>query len=1732
MTELKNYVLTEEIGRSLQAIVYSGYQVQQPDMPLTIKLLKLQIGADEQIRYLEQKVERLRILQDPRTITPLRLEAEAEQHFLVHPQQRGETLDKWFNHNAITIANFMSFACELTDIIRMVHESGIIHGGIKPHNILVQNDLHNLYLTDFITPLDIRDVSHFIYDAGFVRDTLAYTSPEQTGRINHRVGFSSDLYSLGIVFYELLLNRLPFFSTDPLALIHSHLAEEPELLSNIRPVIPEQVSLIIAKLLFKEPEKRYQSASGLLADLEQCQDQFLQRGEIDTFYLGLSDYNRRVTFISKMVGRKKEAQLVLDEYDNVTQGEFRSVFISGLSGIGKTRLIQELQKPLVEHRGYFTSGKFDQYQKNIPYSSLIQALRNLMRTFLTESDEQLQQWKQIITSVSGEHGKIIIDVVPELEYIIGPQPDVPELPPVEARNRFNNELGKFLSVLASAENPLILFIDDLQWCDIATFDFLQFVFANPQDYPFIFFMGAYRHNEVDSSHPLIKLLQTIQEHDVPVNELRIEELSPKYCREMVAYILDDKEKAIASLAKFIIELTGGNPLFVSESLAYLYNENLLHLDDTHQWRWDIDNIRQSNMPTTIVDLFSAKLSTLPKDTTRVIKYAACIGNRIKPDELALILDIELPTLFDIIKPVLNLGVLLENKTDLQFVHDRVQEAVLRTISPNHRRDYHWQIGNKLLNVIPKDIDIEKQDQVFTIASHLNQGLPNNVDKHTQWLMAEINYHAGNKALGALATEAANDFFHKAQKMLPVECWHSNYNLTYNIFQKVAKTELMCGHYEASETHINVLIKNSQTDLDKAEALAGQTTSLSSIGAFQRAIETANRGLEYFDKAIPYEDEIAEHRMQSLMSDIATHQDIWQSIMKMPFTKERKSKIELAFYSELIPDLYMSGMVPQLYLSAAQSTQNCLEGGMDESVIYSFSIMGLNLGEQQQFEHAFHYQDLAHELCERHPNTFGATRGINGIVWCNMHSRSMPLEIVQYCLKGIQSGKNCGDLYNAGLNYGPLMWNLQVQGQNLKSIEDYANECLQFSNKNQLSFSVGLAEAVINGWVMPMKHGHTPEDMTAKLKKWQQDNHISSAGSYFVLLGIAQTYLGLHEQASTSLKRVEDYLTGLTDNVLKRQWFVFSAINVLQLHKQNKHSDISQTLETIAPLLKQLHVWASLGPLLRPYIAYLEAEIESITGSQESTISKINQAIVLASEQGYVLLNGHLHESLAEQLKESDTIQTRKAIQQARLCYLECHATQKTHLLAKRFPDFMPSRKTDHKKSTVPPSLPSLTLPDLDVTYLMKSALAISAETDLEQLLHKIMTVIIELSGAQHGYFISKKQGHLTSLVESHIQKQSNVTKKKVQTLERAINKKEGICLAIVNYVFRTQEKVLLENAEMLGAFTEDKMVKKLQLRSIMCVPVIKQKVLIGVLYIENRLSEGIFTEEINKMTELIIAQAAISLENAQLLQDTRQTKDELRELNETLEQRISDEIQRNRNKDILLIQQSRLAAMGEMIGNIAHQWRQPLNALGLVLTNIKDASDYDELTDDYLADSVAKGNRLVQAMSTTINDFKDFFSPEKERTIFSANDQVNHVMSLIEPNLTATSINVTINRLQDIKIDGYPNEYAQVLLNLISNAKEAIMANNVSQGKITLTIYEKENKGYVTVVDNGGGIKHGILEKVFDPYFSTKEMGTGVGLYMSQMIIQRNMGGEIKAENAGHGAKFSVITQLASPSDE
>ncbi|MGZ8214501.1 MAG: AAA family ATPase [Methylosarcina sp.] len=1686
--KLGNFIVTEKLGESLQAVVFKGYHKHVPDQTLIIKLLKLLSNWGDQSRHLRQKIERLKVLHDPRVSTPIALESYDNQYFIVQPWFAGQPLNCWIKQqDKLDLNDFFTLACTLADTLQAVHDAGITHGGIKPHNILVQPGTLTLRLTDFITPLDIRDVSHFIYDPEFVRHTLAYTSPEQTGRINYRVDFSTDLYSLGIVFYELLTGRLPFFSSDPLELIHSHLAEETPKANQLNSRIPQALADIIAKLTVKQPEKRYQSTAGLLADLIRCKKEYAATGSVSAFTIGQHDRSRRVIFISKMVGRQAESELIKQQYNEVIGGKFRSVFISGLSGIGKTRLIQELQKPLVKNRGYFTSGKFDQYQKNIPYSSLIQALRNLMRIFLTESDKRVRQWREKILAVVENNGSVIIDVLPELEFIIGRQPEVPHLPPVETRNRFNNLFGRFLACLASEDNPLVLFIDDLQWCDSATFDFLQNLFDNHEEHPFLFFMGAFRHNEVDSSHPLSKLIRRIQENHSPFAEVRVEALTDADCHEMVAYILDSSLEATANLAEFIAHLTEGNPLFVSESLAWLYNENLLNTDAEKHWHWDMKRIRDTRMPTSVVELFSSKVSKLPAKTLHILDHCACMGNRFSDEDVALVLDIRIEQLFEDLKPVLNLGMLLENKSDLQFVHDRVQEAVLRQVDPEAKPAIHWRIGNRLLQAVPAGTDLEDLDNLFTIAAHLNLGRPADMDHDLAYRLVTINFHAGNKALDALAGDAANDFFQKAHDYLPDDCWQQAYDLTFRIYQRLAKTELMRGRYERSEVLLNYLIEHAVSNLDKAEALAEQTTSLSSFGNFNKAIETANRGLAYFDKSIPEQPEVARQRMLALMAEIEQQEDVWSTILGMPFTHDRKSKIELAFYSELIPDLYMSGLVPQLYLSAAQSTLHCLHGGMDESVIYSFSIMGLNLGEQGKFELAFRYQDLAHDLCESHPNTFGATRGMNGIVWCNMHSRSHPAEIVDYCHKAIQCGKNCGDLYNAGLSYGPLMWNLQVQGKNLRLVEEAAEECLQFSHKNQLSFSVGLAEAVLAGWVAPMKPDYQPVNMNKTLARWEADNYVAASGSYFALLGFAQHYLGDYAAAAVSLQTVERYLHGLTDNVLKRLWYAFRIVNRLRWPEA---ADWPALEAEIAPLLAELETWARLGPLLKPFLAFVHAEIALAQNKLRDARNLYMDAISVAQAQNYDLLTGHLYEALAEVMTLGNLGDAKLYYGAARHMYRMCRADRKSELLQQRHP-YMAQDNAVRTEKTVAHKEPA-TLPNLDFNYLIKSALALSAEVDLNRLMHKIMSVVLESSGAQHGYLLIKEADELLVAAESHVGKKHIINRQHL-SLDRSHG---SISRAIVNYVLRTRKRILLDDAMAEGEFQNTPEVQALKLRSVLCLPVIKQNELIGLLYLENRLSSGVFTAEKTDMTELLTAQAAISLENARLLEQTRQAYTKLQENQEHM------------------LQMEKLSALGTLVGGVAHEINNPLMGI-MNFVEFAENRSTDEKSKKILNQALQQIHRIKKIVSNMLVFVHNRTTPSGKCRM---TEVIRQSLLLLEGELSKSNIAVELDASDELPaICCSADSLQQILVNLILNARDALADSQQPQIKIIVRPIEEMLE--LSVTDNGSGIPQDMQSKIFDPFFTTKPpgKGTGLGLSVIRRLVQ-DVGGNIQVESLpGHG---------------
>ncbi|MCK4798338.1 MAG: GAF domain-containing protein, partial [Spirochaetes bacterium] len=693
--------------------------------------------------------------------------------------------------------------------------------------------------------------------------------------------------------------------------------------------------------------------------------------------------------------------------------------------------------------------------------------------------------------------------------------------------------------------------------------------------------------------------------------------------------------------------------------------------------------------------------------------------------------------------------------------------------------------------------------------------------------------------------------------------------------------------------------------------------------------------------------------------------------------------------------------------------------MDESVIYSFTIMGLYLGEKGEFEKAFKYEDMAHDLCEKYPNTFGSTRGMNGIVWCNMHSRSRPADIVNYCLKAIQCGRNSGDLYNAGLLYGPLMWNLQVQGADFLKIEEYANECLEFSNKYHLYFSVHLAEAMQAGWIEPMKKDYTLTSIDKKIKCWEKDNHIASVGSYYVHIGLVHYYFGEYEKAEDYLEGVQRYLVGLTDNVLKRQWHVFKVLNALRLYeKKIKYKGKDELLAYISPLLKKVETWAKLGPLLKPYLALIYAEFERVTGDLREARSLYLDAIDLAHQYGYTFLKAYLNECLGELIEKLSDFsrfcpkyetcdKAKKAscdrwwictadvkakhryeglkslfLKEASYLYEKCHAERKKILLQEKYSEYLEEEKPVSVSSH---PIPAFKLPNIDSNYLMKSCLVIPAEIEQEALLHKIMDVVIQSSGAQHGYLIMEENNELVIRAESHI-----AEKDIVRTTSRSLEKSKDICHAIVRYVYRTREIVLLDNASEKGDFKDYPQVQALKLRSVLCLPASKQNKLIGILYLENRLADSIFTEERIKMTKLFTYQAAISLENVRLVLKMKQTEATLQRHRDHLEEIVEERTsQLHKTQEDLLIAE-RLAVLGQLSGSISHEIRNPLNVISTSTYYLnKKLNNADEKIKEHIKriEVEVKNSTAIIDSLLSLSGIKE---PHKERIdiIFILNDSI------------------------------------------------------------------------------------------------------------------------------------------------
>ncbi|MBD3887029.1 serine/threonine-protein kinase PknK [Phormidium tenue FACHB-886] len=874
MIALAGVAIQSQIYESSASLVYRGIR-EEDGRAIIAKVLKQDYPSPQDLTRYRQEYEISRSLNLEGVVKAYSQQEYQRTLVILLEDFGGESLDYWMQHCPedfcpMSLPAFLPLAINLTNILGRIHAAHIIHKDINPSNIVFNPNTGIIKIIDFGIATRFNRTNPTFKSPHVLEGTLAYLSPEQTGRMNRLLDYRTDFYSLGVTFYELLTGQLPFPTTDILELVHCHIAKQPVPPHDLNTAIPQAVSDIILKLMAKNAEDRYQSAWGIKADLEACLHQLTKTGQIEFIQLALQDVSDRFQIPQKLYGREAEIAALLTAFERVagketeqlrvkneqnSQFNVEMMLVSGYSGVGKSALVQELYKPITAKQGYFVSGKFDQLQRNVPYSAIAHALQKLVQQLLSEPDEQVQQWRSRLLNALGSNGQLIIDVIPEVELIIGQQQPVPEVGATEAQNRFNRVFGQFIRVFCSKSHPLVIFLDDLQWIDSATIQLIELMLLDEQTQS-LFLIGAYRDNEVTPAHPLMLMLEGLRHQGVVLKEIVLAPLTLEPLAQLIAETLHQDTNTVCRLAELVLRKTGGNPFFVGEFLQLLYSENLLSFNTENlSWQWNIAQIEAQNITDNVVELLLLKLKKLPENTQQLLRLAACIGAEFDLETLAIVceqspqvisLDLLAAIQAEVIQPISELdeNLLIQ---EYKFLHDRVQQTAYALIEQSQRQIVHLQIGH---NLFEKTGSESLSDWLFEIVDHLNHGIELVGDRAERNEIARLNLLAAQKAKGAIAYGTAKSYLAMSRAWLAESSWQMNSDLSLEIYTETTEVAYLCGDFQEVEQWAAIVLQQAKTVLDTVKVYNVRIQTAIAQGQSLKAIDTALQVLQQLGISFP------------------------------------------------------------------------------------------------------------------------------------------------------------------------------------------------------------------------------------------------------------------------------------------------------------------------------------------------------------------------------------------------------------------------------------------------------------------------------------------------------------------------------------------------------------------------------------------------------------------------------------------------------------------------------------------------------------------------------------------------------------------------------------------------------------------------------------------------------------------------------------------------------------------
>jgi len=1761
-------------------------------------------------------------------VRPLELAREDSRTILILEDPGGEPLERLLGE-PIGIGYFLRLAIEIVAALGKAHQCGLVHKDIRPTNIILNQTSGEVRLTGFGIASRLPRERQEPAPPETIAGTLAYMAPEQTGRMNRSIDSRSDLYALGGTFYQMLTGSLPFSASDPMEWVHCHVARRPVPPAEQLKDVPGAVSAIIMKLLAKTAEERYQTAGGVERDLRRCLTQWEARGHIDDFPLGEHDTPDRLLIPEKLYGRAQEVETLLAAFDRIVEsGVPELVLVSGYSGIGKSSVVNEVHKALVPPRGLFAAGKFDQYKRDIPYSTLAQTLKSLVRPLLGKSDIELRGWADAVLDALGSNARLMVDLIPELALIIGEQPPVPELPPQDAQRRFQLVFQRFIGVFARPEHPLALFLDDLQWLDAATLDLLEDLLVR-SDLRNLMLIGAYRDNEVTSDHPLRRKLDAIRSTGGKIAEITLAPLVREDLGQLLADALRCERERAAPLAQLVHEKTGGNPFFAIQFLSSLAEQKLLSFDHAAvRWSWDLKRIHGKGYADNVADLMVGKLARLPSETQKALQQLACLGNIASIRTLSFVLGSSEEQMHSALWPAVRQELVEGSAGNYRFVHDRIQEAAYSLVPESERAAEHLRIGRLFTSRTPSR---EIEENIFEIVSHFNRGaelitLPDERER-----LAELNLIAGRRAKQSSAYAAALKFFALGCALLTQDCWDRNYKLIFALELQRAECEFLTGDHVNAEQHLAQLSPRAAGLTDQASVACLRIDLLMTLGHSNQSVEV---GLDYLRSLgvawspHPARDEVRQE-----------FERIWQQIgsrpihalIDLPFMEDPGWQAQVNVLTSLLPPTLFTN--ENLFsLVVARMANVSIEHGNTHGSCLAYVWLGLLLGPYfDNYPAAFEFGQLGLDLVEKRGLTRFRARvylDFSHVVnpW-RQHARSGP-GLVQ---RALEVANEIGDLTFAAYSSCNLVSVLLAAGAPLADVQREAERRLEFARQLQFGLIVDIITGqlrlimALRGLTQSLASFDGPEFAESAFEsRLDRDPGLTVAnGWYWPRKLQGRVFACDAAGAMEAAVRVEPFLWTITSHLEIADYHFYAALARSTSYDSAPEQDQPGQLQALHRHHAQLTAWGENCPdNFAGRAALVGAEIARIEG-REFDAQRLYEVSIRCARDSALVHDEALAYELAGRfyLRHGFEKTAHGYLRDARYAYSRWGAVAKVRQLDASYPQI-------HQPETLPGPMSTIGAPieHLDLATVIKVSQAVSGEIVLEKLIDTLMRTAIEQAGAERGLLI------LSRGTEQRIAAEASTSGNAINVhLQDAAVADSMLPEMVLRYVLRTREDVILDDAAAQSPFVEDQYIGQRQVRSVLCLPLLNRAKLIGVLYLENNLAPRVFAPGRITVLKLLASQAAISLENTSLYRDLAIREAKIRRLvdanvvgimiwnfeGEILEANdeflrivgydradltsrrlrwtdltprewlVRDEQQwlpqlkrsgtvqpfekeylrkdgsrvpvllgpaifendeeqgvafvldlseRKRAAEALRETQSelahanRVAAMGQLTASIAHELRQPLSAVKMSgntalrwLTRVP--ANIDEARQSI--ESVVKDAGRAADVIGRIHDLVRKVSPSKDAV--DINEAILEVVALTRAEASKHGITAQMQFADNLpRIHGDRVQLQQVMINLIMNAIQALSA--VDEGVRELHIsssYDQSEGVHVAVRDSGPGIDVERLAHLFEPFYTTKPGGMGMGLSISRTIIEDHGGRLWVNENQSTGALFQFTIPVS-----